>query len=127
MPNSQEKKFSNILSLIDAVIKPVLRLRMNLVMLDCAMVIAATAMGDLAGAGKLRLAGQVIQSPNLVPQDPTYGRHRRDVVLVADPLGQEPIPDLPGKYSRILLLQIADESDNLWGCHPWLTATDSSG
>ncbi len=42
------------------------------------------------------------EAANLVPQDPADGGDGGDVVLVADPLGQQLVPDLPGKDSRIL-------------------------
>ena len=69
----------------------------------------------------------MIQSPDLVPENPADRRDGRHVVLVADALGQKSIPDFPGKYSRILLLQVSDKPDDLRGRNSGLTAANGSG
>ena len=117
-----------VVVLVDSVVEPVGRLRVDLVVLPGA-VMAVGAVGSLRRVRKLRLAaaGEVVQAPDLVPQDPADGGHGRHVVLVADPFRQESIPDLPSEDSGILLLQLPDEPDHLRGGHPRLAAADGPG
>ena len=52
-------------------------------------------------------------STDLIPQDSGDGRDGRDVVLVADAVGQEPVADLPGEDARIFALQLFNVTDHL--------------
>lgn len=61
---------------------------------------------------------------DLVPQYPGNAAHRGHVVLVADAVGKQSVPDLPGENPRVLQLQLLDVLDHLRGCHPGLTAAD---
>jgi len=45
---------------------------------------------------------------DLVTQYPRDAGHRRYVVLVADAVGQQPIPNLPREDARVLELQLLD-------------------
>lgn len=45
---------------------------------------------------------------DLVPQYSRDAGDRRHVVLVADAVGQQPVPDLPGEDTRVLQLQVLD-------------------
>ena len=55
---------------------------------------------------------------------PVDGADAGDVVLRADPLRKEPVPDLPGEHGRILLLVLADGVHH-WRCgHLGLAASD---
>lgn len=57
----------------------------------------------------------------LLPVDAGHAGH---VLLVADPLGQKSIADLPGEHCRILLLVLADGVHHGWGRHLGLAAPD---
>jgi len=45
---------------------------------------------------------------DLVTQYPRYAGHRRHVVLVANAVGQQSVPNLPREDPRILQLQLLD-------------------
>ena len=57
----------------------------------------------------------------LSPVDGADTGHR---VPVADPLGQQPVADLPGEHSGILPLVVGDLLHHLGRCHLGLRATD---
>lgn len=61
---------------------------------------------------------------NLVPQYPRDAAHGRHVVLVADTVGEQTVPDLPGEDTRVLELQLLDVLDHLRRGHPGLAAAD---
>ena len=67
------------------------------------------------------------QAADLVPQDPTDGGDGGDVVLVADPLREELVPDLPGEDAGVLELEVADEVDDLGRGDAGLGAADGAG
>ena len=50
-----------------------------------------------------------------------------DVVVGADTLLQESVPDFPGKDGRTLAFELRDFSDHLSGGDPWFTAPYRSG
>ena len=63
----------------------------------------------------------------LVPHDPVDAGDAGDALLVADALRQEPVPDLPGKHSGILLLVLGNGINN-WRCgHLGFAATNHPG
>lgn len=64
------------------------------------------------------------QGSDLVAQDAANRAHRRHIVLVADPFGQQLIADLPGEYARIAVLVVTNLSDHFWGRDAWFRATD---
>ena len=63
----------------------------------------------------------------LVPHDPVDAGHAGDALLVADPLRQEPVPDLPGEHGGVLLLVLSDGVDNRRRGHLGLAATNHPG
>ena len=63
-----------VVVLVDPVVKSVGRLRMDLVVLSGA-VMPVRRVRDLGRVRKLRLAAQVVQGSDLVPQDPADGGH----------------------------------------------------
>lgn len=64
--------------------------------------------------------------PKLVPQDPRYGTHAGDVVLVADTVGKQSIPDFPRKYPRVFLLELPNIRYDLGGSDPRFRPSDGS-
>jgi len=68
---------------------------------------------------------RVSQGAYFVSEDATDGRDRGNVVLVADPIRQETVPNLPGKNARIFLFEFADEANDLGSCDPGLAAPNS--
>lgn len=69
----------------------------------------------------LALRGQI---PDLVAEDPADGAHGRQVELVADPVGQQPVPDLPGKNPGVSLLVRPYVLHHGGGGDPRLAASD---
>lgn len=63
-------------------------------------------------------------SADLVPQYPRDAADRWDVVLVADAVREQAVPDLPGEDPGVLELQLLDVLHHLRGGHPGLTAAD---
>ena len=53
--------------------------------------------------------------------------HTWDVVVGADPVREEPVPDLPGEDGRTLALVVGDPRDHARGRHAGLRAADRSG
>ena len=41
----------------------------------------------------------------------------RDILLVADPLRQQPVSDLPGEHGGVLLLVLGNGLHNAWSCY----------
>ena len=64
---------------------------------------------------------------SLVPHDPVDAGHAGHAVLVADPLRQQPVPDLPGEHGGVLLLVVADGVNNVGSGHLGLAAADDPG
>lgn len=61
---------------------------------------------------------------NFVPQDPRDTGYRWHVVLVANAVGQQTIAYLPGKYPRILHLQLLYVLHDFWRCYARLAAAN---
>ena len=57
---------------------------------------------------------------------PVDAGHAGYVLLVADPLGEQPVPDLPGKHGGVLLLVLADGVHNGRGGHLGLATSDNT-
>lgn len=75
----------------------------------------------------VRVGGRVHQRSYLVPKYPADRADRRHVVLVADAIGEQLVPDFPGENSGILLLQLLDVGDHLGGGDARLRAADRAG
>lgn len=75
------------------------------------------------------LYGMVFQSRDdkLYLEVPVYGTDGGYVVLIADAIGEQPVPYLPGEHGRILLLVVGDRVYYLWCRHLRLAATDHAG
>ena len=58
-------------------------------------------------------AVQVRQRTDLVAQDPRNGTNRRNVVFVADAVGQQPVADLPCEDARVFALQLFNVTHHL--------------
>lgn len=63
---------------------------------------------------------------DLVPQDPADGGDGGDVGAVADPAGEEPVPDLPGEDPGVLLLELLDEGHHFGGGDAGLAPADGA-
>ena len=63
----------------------------------------------------------------LVPHDPVDAGHAGHAVLVADPLRQQPVSDLPGEHGWVLLLVFTDGVHHGRGGHLGLAAAYDSG
>ena len=50
-------------------------------------------------------------------QSPVYAGYTWHILLAADPLSEKPVPDLPGKHGRVLLLVLADCVHHMGGRH----------
>lgn len=81
--------------------------------------------GGCGDAGSASASGR--SASDLVPEDPGDGGDGGDVVLVADAVRQELVPDLPGEHPGVLHLEVLDEVDHLGRGHPGLAAPDGSG
>ena len=55
---------------------------------------------------------------------PVDGADTGDVVLGADALREEPVPDLPGEHGRVVLLVPRDGVNDAWRRHLRLRAAD---
>lgn len=83
---------------------------------------AATAAATrVVGCAGLRKAA------DLVPQDAANGADRRHVVLVADAVGQQAVPDLPGEDPRVALLVVSDVLDHVGGGDAGFAPADGAG
>lgn len=58
---------------------------------------------------------------------PVDGADAGDAVVVAHPLGQEPVPDLPGKHGGVLAFVICDLVDHFGSSNLWFGSTDDPG
>jgi hypothetical protein len=76
---------------------------------------------------RVRVGRRVHQRADLVPQDPADGADRGNVVLVADAVREEPVADLPGEDSGVLLLQVLDVGHHFGGGDARLGAADGAG
>ena len=63
----------------------------------------------------------------LVPHDPVDAGDAGHAVLVADPLRQQPVPDLPGEHGGVLLLVFTDGINYGRSRHLGLAAAYDSG
>ena len=63
---------------------------------------------------------------DLVPEDPADGADGGHVVLVADPVRQQLVPDLPGEDARVPFLVGLDVLDHVRGGHARLGTADGS-
>ena len=63
----------------------------------------------------------------LVPHDPVDAGHAGHAVLVADPLSQQPVSDLPGEHGGVLLLVFTDGIHYRRRGHLGLAAAYNSG
>lgn len=79
--------------------------------------------------GRGRFAALVLlrQTPDFIPEDPADGADGRHVVLVAHPVRQQPVPDLPGEDARVALLVVPDALHHGGGGDPGLAAADGPG
>lgn len=64
---------------------------------------------------------------NFRSDDPVYGGHAGHSVVVADPLCQQPVPDLPGKHGGVLPLVLGDLVHHFGGRHFGLGAPNHPG
>lgn len=64
---------------------------------------------------------------DLVSQDPTDAANRWYVELVADPVCQKFVTDLPSEDPRVFLLQLADVVDDFWCGDPGFAAPYGPG
>jgi len=54
-------------------------------------------------------AGMVMnQGTDLIPKDSANGTNGRNIILVTHTVGQQPVPNLPGEYTRVFLFQFFD-------------------
>lgn len=72
----------------------------------------------------MTLLGQIT---DLISQDPADRTDRWHVVFVAHPIGQEPVPDLPGEDPGVPLFVGPDMFDHSGGGDPRLAAPDGPG
>lgn len=85
----------------------------------CVQVMMVVMVGWVMGMMVYRGGG-----PDLVPQYPRDAADRGHVVLVADAVGQQAVPDLPREDPWVLELQLLDVLDHLRGGDPGLAAAD---
>lgn len=64
------------------------------------------------------------KSPDFIPEDAADGADGGHVVLIAHPVGQQPVPDLPGEDARVPLLVVPDALHHGGGGDPRLAAAD---
>lgn len=58
---------------------------------------------------------------------PVDGADAGDAVIVAHSLGQEPVPDLPGKHGGVLAFVIGDLVDHFGSSNLWFGSPDHPG
>lgn len=58
---------------------------------------------------------------------PVDGADAGDAVVVADPLGEESVPDLPGKHGGVLAFVIGNLVDHFGCSNLWFGAADHTG
>lgn len=78
--------------------------------------------GPSAGLGHDSPRAQVPWPPAAVSLLPIDGADTGHSVIVADPLSQEPVSDLPGKHGRVLTLVVSNLLHHLGGGHLGLGA-----
>lgn len=64
------------------------------------------------------------KSPDFIPEDAADGADGGHVVLIAHPVRQQPVPDLPGEDARVPLLVVPDALHHGRGGDPRLAAAD---
>lgn len=60
-------------------------------------------------------------------ESPVDGADAGDAVVVAHPLCQEPVPDLPGKHGGVLAFVIGDLVDHFGSSNLWFGSPDHPG
>ena len=64
---------------------------------------------------------------HLTSHSPVYTGDTGHILLATHPLGQQPVPDLPGEHGGVLLLVFTDGVHDVGGGHLGLTAAYNSG